>query len=149
MRDKIITTAKKKKAQTPSNPVSGLISRILKPFLQTATYIVNPFTKRLKLPFRIIKHKLRLTINRLGKRRIKWACFGIVILAVFVLAIGSVFYMRSLITASYKLPVNEQALIGQPDKSLLSQFTYDAKSKTYFLSKSAINSSGSALPSRR
>ena len=148
MRDKIITTAKKKKAQTPSNPVSGLISRILKPFLQTATYIVNPFTKRLKLPFRIIKHKLRLTINRLGKRRIKWACFGIVILAVFVLAIGSVFYMRSLITASYKLPVNEQALIGQPDKSLLSQFTYDAKSKTYFLSKSAINSSGSALPSR-
>jgi N-acetylneuraminic acid mutarotase len=68
---------------------------------------------------------------------------------VLVLAIaisGSVVYYNKLVNESYQLPVGIQALIGQPDKVLLSQFTYSSQNHAYYLSKSSINTSSSEFP---
>ena len=146
MKHKIKIAANRLKIHTLSGPLSRCIKKFFRPLLRATSFIVNPAVKRLEPSARIIKHRLNRVINRLGRRHIKWICFGFSVLAVAAAVIGLVAYERSLIAASYRLPVAEQALIGQPDKSLLSQFTYDAKTHAYYLSKSAINKSYYADP---
>jgi hypothetical protein len=116
-----------------------IYKKILEPLAQIAGFIVNPLAKWLKPSLRIVKRKFKHIVNRLSRRQIKWLGFGFGGLLVIVLAIGSVIHVRSLIAFSYRLPVTEQALIGQPDKSLLPQLTYDTKAHAYYLNKSAID----------
>ena len=67
-------------------------------------------------------------------------------LALLVIILGSLSYYNHLVNNSYILSSSVKNLIGQPDKSLLPQFSYDSKSHAYYLSKSAIKSNGPEFP---
>jgi N-acetylneuraminic acid mutarotase len=138
--------------QITNNPVTikfiHIYKELTKTVIRRTDFITKPIKKKLKPPISLFIRRFNQVVDRLGRKRVKWASFGLLgILIVVGLTLGTVTYIHNLINSSYNLPVNEQALIGQPDKSLLSQFIYNAKDKAYFLDKSAINSSGSVLHS--
>ena len=139
MKSKIKKLTNNAKIHTLFFSLGKVIDKASWPLFRATGFITRPITKRLRRPIVVIKHRLSRVINCVGQRRFKWFCFGLSVLAVAAVVIGLVAYERSLIAASYRLPVAEQALIGQPDKSLLSQFTYDAKTHAYYLNKSATN----------
>jgi hypothetical protein len=110
--------------------------------------IIKPVVKELSPYIKLINSKLDPIINRIGRKRVKWACYGLLsTLVAVVIAVGLIALINNLINSSYNLPVNELALIGQPDSNLMSQLTYDAKAHAYYLSKSSISTTSSETPS--
>ncbi|HUD07257.1 MAG TPA: hypothetical protein VMR34_05200 [Candidatus Saccharimonadales bacterium] len=130
-------------------PLLSYLIRLLKPPFKVTGFVISPFVRWLGSPVRKIGIWLNKIVDRLGRRRVKWAMYSLSVIAVVAIVFGAISYYRSLVSRSYNLPVAVQALIGQPDKSLLPQFSYDTKAHAYYLAKSSIqslNQSANAAP---
>jgi hypothetical protein len=92
----------------------------------------------------------KIVIKRLKQRRTNLVLREMGLILVVALTIGIVAsvinYRDELIARSYRLPVAVQSIIGQSNNALLKKFTYDAKTKSYYLNKSGIGSTYSPPP---
>ena len=138
--------------QITNNPVTikfiHIYKELTKTVIRRTDFITKPIKKKLKPPISLFIRRFNQVVDRLGRKRVKWASFGLIgILIVVGLTLGTMTYIHNLINSSYNLPVNEQALIGSPDTALMkSQLTYNSKTKTYYLDKSGIGKSSSSIP---
>ena len=132
-------------------PLAVLAVRTPKKVHTSSPRVLSRFNRLLSKKLRRTDRKIKKSYHRLSKRfgksRVIWFGLGFFVAILAIIAFGTTAYIRNLITSNYQLSVSEQTLIGQPDNSLLKQYTFDSKAQSFYLSKAAIGSSSTSMPS--